>query len=307
MRAAAAEKFNATPLIIEAPTPAPAAGEVLVKVAASSINNSDLMYISGAFDGMMEHRFPLISGGDVAGTVEAVGEGVSGFSIGDRIFGTASKAHAGEGSWAQFVAAPAANLAKVPDGLDLSVAGAIGIAATAALESVNALGDVGGKTILVSGATGGVGAFAVQFLTQAGARVIATAKSGKEIEFVKGLAPTAQTVDYTRDLAAQVRVIAPDGVDGVLHFAGDAASLATLVRSRGIIASTIGEAPVPDGVAFAMIWASPSGHKFQGLGAQVASGTIKVPTTATYKLEEIETAISAFKSGTVGKIALVVS
>src|SRR5829696_1024480 len=240
MRAFALPAADAPPTVTEVPDPTPGPGEVLVRVAASSLNGFDLSVASGRLQGMMEHRFPVVLGKDFAGTVEAVGEGVTRFAPGDAVLGVVTKAHLGDGGFGELLVVHEGDfITAVPDGLDLRSAGALGLAGTAALDTLTAAGVQGGQTVLVSGATGGVGALAVQYAAAAGATVIATARPGEEADFVTELG-AQHTVDYTGDVPAQVRAIAPDGVDAIVHLAGDGAELAELLAPGGKIGSTMG-------------------------------------------------------------------
>ncbi len=309
MRALTLNEVPAAPAVAEVDAPAPGAGELLVKVAGSSVNGFDLSVASGRLEGMMEHRFPLVLGMDFAGTVEAVGEGVEGFAAGDAVFGVALKPFLGGGALAEYVTVSAGyGVARLPEGLDVAAAGALGLAGTAALASVEAAAPAEGETVLVSGATGGVGALAVQLAAARGARVIATARPGAEADFV-----TAHTdadvavVDYSADLDAQVRALAPEGVDAVLHLAGDAAQLVGLLREGGRIASTLGltqEAAGTDGVTVHPIMADPNPKTLTALGALAAAGELRVPVTATFPLERAPEAFDAFRAGTLGKITV---
>src|SRR5437764_626069 len=175
MKAIATTDFGAPATLVEIPAPEPGEGEILVRVTSSSINGFDLSVASGRLKGMMEHRFPVVLGKDFAGTVESTGPGVDGFAEGETVFGVVMKPELGDGSFAERVATPAAFAAKVPDGLDAATAGALGLAGTAAHDAVEAVELQHGETVLVSGATGGVGIIAVQLLTARGAHVIATA------------------------------------------------------------------------------------------------------------------------------------
>ena len=192
----------------------------MVHVTASSLNGFDIAVVSGMVKGMMEHHFPVVVGRDFAGTVE--GTGGERFKAGDQVFGTVAKVELGaDGGFAELVAVPEAmGVAHVPPGLDLHSAGALGVAALAAVASVDAIEPTQGQTVLVAGATGGVGSFAVQLLAARGARVIATAKPGAPSEFVRDLG-AAEVVDYSADLEEQVRGFAPSGADAVVHLAGD--------------------------------------------------------------------------------------
>ncbi|MEU2542383.1 hypothetical protein [Streptomyces iakyrus] len=172
---------------------------------------------------MMEHRFPLIPGKDFAGT----------------------------GSMAQYVAVFAAlGIAHRPDRVSVRDAGALGLTGTAAFDGLALLGPLEGRTVLVSGATGGVGAIAVQLAAARGARMIATAKSGSESGFVSALTDAEVTVDYTQDVTAQVQAIAPDGV----------AELTAVTRDGGAIASalTVPEASEDRKLHTAMLRSNPT-------------------------------------------------
>ncbi|MFD5517349.1 NADP-dependent oxidoreductase [Streptomyces sp. NPDC127066] len=312
MRAVTLDSVPATPVVSDVDTPRPEAGELLVKVAASSVNGFDAATAAGYVQGMMEHRFPLVVGKDFAGTVEALGDGAEGFAVGDVVFGVVMKPFLGTGSLAQYVTVPAGyGVAPVPEGLSVRDAGALGLAGTAALDSVNAV-DLGkDETVLVSGATGGVGALAVQIAATRGARVIATARPGAEADFVTALTDAdVHVVDYTRDLDAQVRALAPNGVDAVLHLAGDGAQLAGLLRPGGRIASTLGfgsDTVEGQDVTAHAVMADANALTLTTLAADAASGALRVPVTAVYPLEQAPEAFAAFGSGALGKLAVTCS
>src|SRR5215217_765990 len=259
MRAIAVTEAGASPSVVEVEVPEAAEGEVRVRVRAASVNGFDLSVASGRLVGMMEHRFPVVLGKDFAGTVEAVGPGVDDFVEGDRVFGVLVKPELGDGCFGERVAVPAAFAARVPDGLDAATAGALGLAGTAAHDAVEAVEPQHGETVLVSGATGGVGIIAVQLLKARAAHVIATASTDDEIAFVRDHGADV-VVDYREDVAAAVRENHSRGVDTVLHFAGDGAVLATLLGPGGRMASTLGLTPEQLGrgdVALAPIMANP--------------------------------------------------
>lgn len=116
-------------------------------------------------------------------------------------------------------------------------------------------------------------------------------------------------VDYTKDITGQVRAIAPEGVDAVLHLAGDLAELTALARDGGVVASLLAvpEAPEGRGLRTAMVMSDPAPDKLSALAGQVAAGQLTVPVTATYDLEQAPDAFAAFAAGTLGKIAVTVS
>jgi NADPH:quinone reductase-like Zn-dependent oxidoreductase len=188
MRAFALQSADAEPAVTEVPDPAPGPGEVLVRVAASSINGFDASVAAGRLLGMMEHRFPVVLGKDFAGTVEAVGEGTSRFAPGDAVFGVVMKPHLGDGGIGELLAVDQDTcITAVPNAVDLPPAGALGLAGTTATDTLAAAGLQPGHTVVLSGATGGVGALAVQYAVAVGATVIATAQPGEEADLVTGL------------------------------------------------------------------------------------------------------------------------
>ena len=251
MRASVMPDFERQPTLADIPMPEAKPGEVVVRVHAASVNGIDLSIASGRLQGMLEYRFPVVLGKDFAGTVEAVGTGVTGFAAGGHVFGVVSDpSPLNSRSFAEYLAVPAGpNLTRVPEGVDFATAGVLGLAGSAALQAVDAVAPAAGETVLVSGATGGVGAYAVQLAAARGATVIATAMPGDEEDFVRDLG-ASHSVDYTNDVAAQVRAIRPGGVEAVLHFAGDGAALGELLVAGGRLASTLimssDQLPVPN-------------------------------------------------------------
>ena len=309
MRALTLESVPSTPAVTEVDSPRPQAGELLVKVAAASLNGIDIATAAGYTQAFMEHRFPLVLGQDFAGTVEALGEGVDGFAVGDAVFGVVLKPFLGAGSLAQYVTVPAGHgVARIPEGLAVGDAGALAVAGATAVVSLDAVGLAEGETVLISGAGGGVGSLAVQLAAARGAKVIATARPGTQTDFVTGLTDAdVHVVDFTGDLAAQVREIAPEGVDVVLHLAGDGAALADLLRPGGQLASAtgLGQDDVKGhDVTVHTIMAAPGPTTLTSLAEQVASGALRVPVTATFPLERATEAFAAFSSGTPGKITV---
>jgi NADPH:quinone reductase len=311
MRAFVLPDFERQPTLADIPTPEAGPGEVLVRVHAASVNGIDLSIASGQLQGMLEYHFPVVLGKDFAGTVEDVGAGVTDFAAGDRVFGVVSDpSPLNSRSFAEYLAVPAGpNLTRVPEGVDFATAGVLGLAGSAALQAVDAVAPAAGETVLVSGATGGVGAYAVQLAAAQGATVIATAKPGDEENFVRDLG-ASHGVDYTGDVAAQVRAIRPDGVETVLHFAGDGAALGELLVSGGRLASTLimspDQLPVPK-ARVSGVFANPDTATLDRLAADVVAGRLRVPIQRTYQLDELGQAMADYTAGTQGKLAVSVS
>jgi NADPH:quinone reductase-like Zn-dependent oxidoreductase len=308
MRALAFAHFDAAPTITELPAPEAGPGEVLVRVRASSVNGFDLGVLGGYLKGVYEYDFPVVLGKDFAGVVAAVGAGVSTVEVGDEVFGVVMRPTLGQGGFADYVVVGEQyGLAKVPEGLDSVRAAALGLAGTAALNAVDALAPGPGDTVLVSGATGGVGAYAIQLAAARGATVIATGRPGPEAAFVTALG-AARAVDHT-DLVAEVRAVAPDGVQAALHLAGDGSAVAGLLAPGGRFASTLHFTPedhTERDLTVTTVMADPSVANLTSLAAEVVAGRLRVPVARTYPLTEAAQAVTDFTAGTVGKLAVTI-
>jgi NADPH:quinone reductase-like Zn-dependent oxidoreductase len=202
----------------------------------------DRAIANGGYKEMMPASFPLILGADLAGVVEAVGESAGRFPPGEQVFGQLMIAPLGStGTYAEQVAAAEdAPLARVPAGLEPSVAASLPTPGVTALEIVESLEPLAGKTVLVVGAAGGVGSFATQLAANAGGHVIAVARASAD-ERMRAYG-VQETVDHTAvSVPDTVRGTHPDGIDAVIDVASDAdgfASLASLVRPGGTAVTT---------------------------------------------------------------------
>lgn len=269
----------------------------------------DVAIWSGALKGQMQHEFPITLGRDFSGTVARIGAQVSGFSAGDQVFGVHFKTVLHDGTFAEQVLVPASTTAKRPADVDGASAGALGLAGITARMAVDAVSPSAGETVLISGATGGVGAMAIQMVKATGAKVIATASRG-DTDFVRSLGAD-EVVDHTTGLAGQIPDVSPDGVHGILHLAGDGLELAEFLAEGGRLASTLGLGQ--DQFAGRPVHASavmaPLGLSTESLGElvkEVSDGRLRVPITKTYALDQVGDAIKRFTSGTVGKLAIAV-
>jgi NADPH2:quinone reductase len=307
MKVFALRGFDQAPEVTEVDLPTPGPGEVRVRVRAASLNGFDISVASGRTRGMMEHRFPVVLGKDFAGEVDAVGPDVEGYQVGDRVFGVVMKDTLGDGSFGEYVTVPVAfGIAKLPDGIDFTEAAALGLAGTAAVDAFDAANVTANQTVLVVGATGGVGQQVLQLAVRAGATVIATAHSKEEIELVTQLG-AAHTVDYRGDIVEQVRSLNADGVDVVLHFAGDAAPLVAVVKPGGTLVSTMLRSAddVPaENVKVVSIYASPSAATLDRVARHQDEKHTTVTVQSVYNLERTGEAIEQFAAGTLGKLVI---
>jgi NADPH:quinone reductase-like Zn-dependent oxidoreductase len=246
----------------------------------------------------------MVLGADVAGVVEALGQGATRFSRGDEVFGQLLVAPLGSaGTYAEYVAATEdAPLARVPEGLDPVVAAALPTAGMAGLALVDALEPLSRKIILIVGAAGGVGSFATQFAAKAGARVIANVRPAAAVR-LRGYG-ASETVDYTSvSLADAVRQAYPDGIDVLMDLGSDSdafSSLAALVRPGGTAVTTRYVADVEalamagvTGINFAL---QPSSTLLERVAGAVVAGRIVAPPITRIALEEAPVVLSGTTS-----------
>ncbi|MFD5319440.1 zinc-binding dehydrogenase [Streptomyces sp. NPDC127098] len=265
----------------ELPVPEPGPGQVRVRVEACGLNPVDYQVAAG---GHPDWSWPHVLGLDVAGTVDAVGAGVTDPSPGQRV------AYHGDlrapGGFAEYALADATTLARVPDALDPVVAAALPCAGMTAHQAVvRRLRVAAGHTVLVTGGAGGVGGYAVQLAALAGARVIATASAGNA-EHLRKLGAD-EVVDYrAEDVHARVRELTEGrGVDAIVDTVGPdsaTAGLALLAHGGGVAAV----AGRPDLTAVAPFGTAPSVHEI-ALGAAYSHGDERARATLSSTLTEL--------------------
>ncbi len=175
--------------------PRPAEGSVLVRVAATSINPADWLVRSGAVKDILPIEFPYIPGCDLAGTVVEVGEGVTGFDLGDRVMAVALK------SYAELCIVPASTLVKIPAGLEMTTAAALPLVTLTGDNLVRHGANVQpGQTVLITGALGSVGRSAVFAAAEIGARVIAGVR-GRRLDAAQQLPGVSEAIAIDDDAA----------------------------------------------------------------------------------------------------------
>ncbi|WP_410562472.1 NADP-dependent oxidoreductase [Amycolatopsis sp. cmx-4-61] len=271
----------------EIPVPEAGPGQVRVRVTAAGLNPMDWIMTADA-DTAARFGLSLPSGfgTDYAGVVDEVGAGVTGFAPGDRVFGGAlSRAVAG------FVVVDAAGeiaaneVHRTPDGVDDRTAATLAIAGRTATAALAVLDPGPGDTVLVGGAAGGVGVFAVQLARIAGARVIGTG-SADSAGFLRELG--AEPVGYGDGLTDRVRALAPGGVTAALDLHGT--ETVQTARELGVPDGRICTiAAQVDGVAAANGANAPAGA-LDELARLVAAGRLRVPIAASYPVEQIRSA-----------------
>ena len=306
MRAFTLDSFDSAPrLRDDLPEPRPANNELLVRVHASSVNPADAAIAGGMLKEMVEHDFPVTLGRDFAGTVEQTGSNVGRYQPGNDVFGFLLHANPTihDGSWTELIAVPEDNfVAAKPASLDLAHAGAAPLAGITALAALDALTPAQGETVLVIGATGGVGSFFVQLAADADAHLIAPALP-EDDQYLRELGAT-EILDRNDDLATIVRQRHPDGVDAILDLV-NFTPLDGLLKDGGRLASPLGAAG--EGAQRFNLMAQPTPDNLQRLADLLDSGTLRVHIQRTYDLTHAGDALQHLTGRhTQGKIGLTI-
>ena len=291
--------------VADVSSPEAAADRVVVRVVTTGLNPGEIAVREGALAEQYPTQFPSGQGADFAGVIEAVGEGVQGFSAGDDVLGWSDE----RGAQADFVSVPVDHITPKPAEVPWDVAGSLGVAGFTAL-SLCAAASVGeGSTVVVSGAAGGVGVLTVQLLLAEGVRVIALASESHH-ELLRRLG--AEPVDYHRDdLVGHIRSIVPDDVAAVLDAHGGGyvqLGLDLGVPSGKIVTIIDFESAKELGTAVTGQAQSQSAEALAHLADRVAQGDLEVPIQSRYPLEAIQDAYRELADRhTAGKIVIEVA
>ena len=317
MRAVAVERFGQAPRLMRLPVPTPGPGEMLVRLHSAALNPFDWTLAQGWVATRALHVFPLILGVDGAGVVVRCGPGVQRFSAGDRVYGAFLHPPDGRGTLAEYVTVPVtATIAPAPGTIPLAAAGAAASAGMSALALLELTHLVEGQSVLIVGATGGVGSIATQLAHERGAHVIATAQADAAAQ-MRSLGAAA-TIDHTAaPLAAELVPLIPEGVDILIDLVSDpgafAANLA-LVRPGGHAASSryaaTTAAPRSRGITVTNL--DITGHHaslelLDRLTSAIDGGHLTVPITTELPLEQAPGALAALHGrGARGKTLVVI-
>ncbi|MEW1639438.1 NADP-dependent oxidoreductase [Streptomyces sp. NPDC093801] len=317
MRAFAIDAFGRTPQLVDLPRPEPGPGEVQLRVRAASVNPIDWKVAAGALAAPgAAVSFPLTLGFDFAGRVTAAGDGAA-WEVGQEVFGMrlpSAPERNPHGSYAEYMTASAetAAMAARPEGLDAVSAAALPMTGGTALALTRWLEPAEGETLLVVGAAGGVGSYALQLAAARGAHVIAVA-AGDDHAYVRSLGAREAVDHRTTDVAGAVRAARPGGVDAVLDLVDDRETLMTriapLVRDGGRLATTVFAADT-DALAARGVRAVNFGYRatdqdMAELAGLVTSGALHVAQTTTFPLTAMDEAYTASTTGHVrGKLVV---
>jgi len=281
--------------LTEQPDPKVGPDAVLVRVRAASVNPVDWKARQGHLDRLLDVEFPVVPGWDVAGVVERPGLDTPELAAGDEVFGYVRKDWLHGGTFAELVAAPVRTLARKPASLSFEEAAAVPLAGLTAFQTVRRAGVRAGQTVLVHGASGGVGGFAVQLARVAGARVIGTASTAHHDHLRgRGVEPVA----YGDGLVDRVRALAPGGVDVILHYGGSdgVAQAPDLLAPGGTIVSIL-DARARDELGGHYVWVRPDAADLAELGRMIDDGQVLVDVAAVLDLADAREAHRLSETG----------
>lgn len=270
-------------------------GQVRIAVRAAGVNPVDWKLVTGVMG--TPPASPKVPGVDAAGIVDEVGDEVSGVEVGDAVFGQATGGAAAE-------YAVLTVWAPKPEGTSFEVAAGLGVPGETAVRVLDALGLTSGQTVVIDGASGGVGVVAVQVARSRGLRVIGTAGAGNQ-EFVASLG--AEPTLYGPGLADRVRALAPDGIDGGIDTAGRG-SVHDLIALTGDPAKvvTIADFAAKDLGVQVTSGGSGQGPRLAQIAELAAAGRIELPIAGTYPLDRTGEAYEESRAGHVrGKLVLI--
>lgn len=275
----------------DVPEPHAGPGEVRVRVTAVGLNPMDwLLAARPEAAARFGITLPSGFGSDFAGVVDEVGDGAAGFAVGDRVHGGTVGRAAADFLVVTVPARAPEMLSRTPEGIGDEVASTLPVAGLSASAALAAIGLRSGDTVLIGGAAGGVGVFAVQLARLAGATVIGTASEGT-FGFLRGLG--AEPVAYGPGLADRVRALAPGGVTAATDLFGTEtaeAALALGVPPERI--STIAAGPTPPGGVRATGGIDAGPGALERITDAILAGELTVALAATFPLERIRDAVT---------------
>jgi NADPH:quinone reductase len=303
----------------EIPAPAPGPGEVRVRLAVSAVNPTDWKFRSGAVPTSLPGGFQ-VPHQDGAGTIDEVGEGVDPSRSGQRVWVYLAAWQRPYGTAAEYTVVPAERAVPLPDRASFDLGASMGVPAVTAHRCVFADGPVAGGTVLVAGGAGAVGHFAIELARAAGATVITTVSSPEKAELARA-AGAHHVVNYrTGDPAAEIRALAPTGVDRVVEVslgANLALDLAVAAPGATIVtyAADANQPTLPVRelmtrnlvLRFVLLYTIPAGALRQAIGElteALAGGALTELPAHRFALDATAAAHDAVEAGAVGKVLI---
>ena len=304
MRAVAVPRFRARAELMDLPAPTCGPGEVLVGLDFAGMNPIDWKIADGLLGGSRPHVFPLVLGVDGAGVVEAVGSSVTRFRRGDRVFGQFLHDPVGTGTYCELAPVPERiGIGPVPPGMRSDEAAALPTAGMTALASLDALGLSPGATLVVVGASGGVGSITTALATARGIRVVAVARASSSAR-LRSLGAEAVIDPSEAPSIPSLAKVDPAGIDGLLDLMSDApgfARWASVVRRGGAAVTTTYSANLESlreaGVRGVNIDLQPNAPLLERLTHEVLESKLRAPVEHRVRLDAAPAALVDVKEG----------
>lgn len=295
--------------VVDVETPTPPSGQVLVEVHASSLNPVDTMMREGYTRQMMDPPMPVTLGGDVAGTVAVVGEGVTEFQVGEKVYGQAFVLRGGSGAFAEYAITPAIRIAAMPKNLDFKQAASLPLVGVSALQGLKEhINLQSGQKLFIHGASGGIGTIAVQIAKSMGAYIAASVHGEESAEHVKELGANEVIDTSKQDFTTMLR-----DYDAVFDCVGgdDFTKSLVILKPGGIAVSMKAHADDAEAKAKQVTTmtegADPTTSRLDSLRELVEEGAVKPQVTRVYPLNQIREAFAERESGGfIGKIVVAV-
>jgi NADPH:quinone reductase-like Zn-dependent oxidoreductase len=287
------------------------AGDVQLLVKAAGINPVDAVVREGKFAQVIPSAFPTVPGWDVCGIVERCGPGTTRLAVGSEVYGYVRQSVVQHGTFAERIVVPEQYLTHSPEKLSWVEAGGLPLVGLTAYQAVIKAGQLkAGETVLILGASGGVGGSAIQLAKAIGARVIAVA-SAENAEHMTKLGADV-TIDYKADSVAEmVKKLVPEGVDLLFDaISGDTLTQClTTLKPNGRLISVLNDGKalaLPAGVHFQHVMTQPSLPDLDHLRELADAGKLTVPIAATFSLDDIKKAFEQIESHhTTGKVVII--
>ncbi len=294
MRALVLREYGgpSTTAVSSMPVPRPGPNQVVVRVQAAGLNGLDWKVREGFVRNAFPLALPAVLGIELAGIVEALGTEVTGFAIGDSVMGPMG----GLGAYAERAAVNASHLCRIPEGLGYVEAAAVPVAALAAWQSLHAVGPIRARqVVLIHGAAGGLGGFAVQFAHRAGAKVVATARA-RHADYVHGLG-----ADHVIDYETQRFEQTTRDVDLILDYVGAEVVGRSwdILSETGTLVSTATPdilAHVPQGRRGHWFMMKPDAATLATIAADIAADRLRLPSIETIRFDDLPNAIERHRT-----------
>jgi NADPH:quinone reductase-like Zn-dependent oxidoreductase len=312
MRAAAIDRFGGVEVLRLRDLPVPTVGDddVLIRVEAAGLGTWDIVEREGAYDGAfgVPSAFPYVLGWDGAGTLAAVGRNVTRFAEGDRVYAATMPLPRG-GCYAQYAVVRQEHVALAPAALSIGQAAALPWDALTALSGLDALEVRSGQSVLVFGASGGIGHLALQLAVARGARVLAIASGPDGVDLARRLGAHSSVDGRREDVVAAARSFAPGGVDAALLTAGGVVAdrAASVVRDGGSVAWPNGVTPEPHPrpvVRAVTFDGARDVNATSRLNRLVDSGALHVHIDKVFAFDDVAAAHRALAAHHLGKLVL---